>query len=90
MRMTGTIDQISFEYEFFPGLHDAVEGEPITDFKTLLLRNSGNDWDYNMFADAMIQTLVSHTNLDTQAYRPGDRVPQWRILGNSQPARTPG
>ena len=80
----------NFEYEFFPGLHDAVEGETIADFKTLLLRNSGNDWDYNMFADAMIQTLVSHTNLDTQAYRPCDHVPQWGILGHSQPARTPG
>ena len=60
----------SFEFEFFPDLHDAVEGGPITGFKTLLLRNSGNDWDYNMFADAMIQSLVSHTKLDTQAYLP--------------------
>ncbi len=60
----------SFRYQFFPGLHDEVTGEPIMDFKKLLLRNSGNDWDYNMFADAMIQNLVSHTSLDVQAYRP--------------------
>lgn len=63
-------DSDSFQYEIFSGLTDTVKGEPITNFKTLLLRNSGNDWDYNMFADALIQSLISHTSLDVQAYRP--------------------
>jgi hypothetical protein len=39
-------------------------------FKRLLLRNSGNDWNNTMFRDAVMQKLVAHLPLDTQAYRP--------------------
>ena len=59
-----------FEYDFFPGLRDAVFSEKIQTFKTLLLRNSGNDWGFTLIRDAMMQALISHTSLDTQAYRP--------------------
>ena len=59
-----------FNYELFPGLYDSVQDNPITDFKTLVLRNSGNNWNLPMFRDAMMQALVSHTSLDTRAYRP--------------------
>ena len=59
-----------FDYELFPGLHDSVRNNPITDFKTLLLRNSGNNWNAPMFRDGMMQALVSHTTLDTHTYRP--------------------
>ncbi|WP_054847006.1 CotH kinase family protein [Acetivibrio straminisolvens] len=57
-------------YDIFPGLKDKVTGKSITDFKRLILRNSGNDWSNSMFRDALMHKLVSHLNLDTQAYRP--------------------
>lgn len=52
-----------FTYPVFPG-------KPVAQFKRLLLRNSGNDWGVTMFRDAMMQRLVEHLPLDTQAYRP--------------------
>lgn len=57
-------------YNIFPGLKDKVTGKSITDFKRLILRNSGNDWSHSMFRDGLMHGLVSHLNLDTQAYRP--------------------
>lgn len=53
----------SFEYELFPGLG-------VTQFERLILRNSGQDIYTTLFRDAMQQSLVSHLNFDTQAYRP--------------------
>lgn len=61
-------DKIS--YNIFPGLTDKVTGKSITDFKRLVLRNSGSDWANSMFRDGLMHKLVSHLNLDTQAYRP--------------------
>ncbi len=61
-------DKIS--YNIFHGLTDEVKGESIDSFKRLILRNSGSDWSGSMFRDAMMQSLVSHLKLDTQAYRP--------------------
>ena len=55
-----------FKYEFFP---DQRPG--ITDFKSLALRNSGNDFDYLYMRDPIIQrTAASHLDLDWQAWRP--------------------
>ena len=55
-----------FEYEFFP---DQCPG--LTDFKSLVLRNAGNDFDYLYMRDAIVQrTMASHTDLDWQAWRP--------------------
>ncbi|NLK40759.1 MAG: DUF1080 domain-containing protein, partial [Planctomycetes bacterium] len=39
-------------------------------FKRLVLRNSGNDNAQTFFRDAMMQALVSHLPIDTQAYQP--------------------
>jgi len=60
----------TLQYELFPGLTSTGAGEPIQEFKTFLLRNSGNDWSQTMFRDAFSQSLVEHTNLDIQAYQP--------------------
>ena len=55
-----------FKYEFFP------EDRPgVTDFKSIALRNAGNDFDYLFQRDAIIQrNMAHHADLDWQAYRP--------------------
>lgn len=50
-------------YQIFPD-------KPITKFESLVLRNSGNDWYSTLFRDAMMQSLISETDLDILAYRP--------------------
>ena len=53
-------------YEFFP---DQRPGD--TEFKSLVLRNAGNDFDYLLMRDAVIQrTVAQHVDLDWQAWRP--------------------
>ena len=52
-----------FNYRIFPDL-------PYESYNRLLLRQSGNDWAETMLRDAMAQHLVSHLDMDTQAYRP--------------------
>jgi PKD repeat protein len=52
-----------FNYSFFPGLS-------FSSFKTLLLRNSGNDFSHTYFRDAFVQTCVKHLNIGVQAYQP--------------------
>ena len=55
-----------FEYEFFPDQRPGV-----TDFKSLVLRNAGNDFDYLYMRDAIIQrSMAQHVDLDWQAWRP--------------------
>lgn len=56
-----------FKYEFFP------EDRPgITDFKSFLLRNSGNDFNGLYLRDAIIQrTMIKHgVDMDWQAWQP--------------------
>ncbi len=54
------------EYEFFP---DQRPG--ITDFKSIALRNAGNDFDYLYMRDAIIQrNMAEHADLDWQSWRP--------------------
>lgn len=55
-----------FTYELFP------EDRPgITDFKSIALRNAGNDFDYLFMRDAVIQrNTAQHCDIDFQAYRP--------------------
>ncbi len=61
----------SFQYAFFPGLSGAGNDQPLDEFKTLLLRNSGNDWHRARMRDVLMQGLVEHSrNLETQASRP--------------------
>ena len=52
----------AMEYDFF--------GSPITSFKSLILRNSGDDWVRTMFRDAMLQSLCAGMDVDRQAYQP--------------------
>lgn len=53
-------------YEFFP-----TSKPGITDFKSIILRNSGNDFDGLYFRDAAIQTLAAkHCDVDWQAWQP--------------------
>lgn len=52
-----------FEHPFF-------DTKDISTFKTILLRNSGNDYDITLFRDALTQNLVSSLNIDQQASRP--------------------
>ena len=53
-------------YEFFP---DQKPG--LKDFKSIMLRNAGNDFDYLFMRDAIIQrTMAQHVDLDWQAWRP--------------------
>ena len=47
-----------FSYEIFKGLKKKNTSETKDQFKRLLLRNSGNDWNYTMFRDALMQQLV--------------------------------
>jgi hypothetical protein len=53
----------TFDHPFFPDL-------PQDRFKRVILRNSGNDNGQTMFRDAMMQRLVEHLPIETQAYRP--------------------
>jgi hypothetical protein len=39
-------------------------------FKRLILRNSGNDFGFTMFRDAMMHRLVGQMGFDTEDYRP--------------------
>ncbi|MBT4483526.1 MAG: hypothetical protein HOC71_07595, partial [Candidatus Latescibacteria bacterium] len=50
-------------YQIFPD-------SPITEFKSLILRNSGNDWPYTMFRDGLNASLFKGVDLDIQEYRP--------------------
>jgi len=54
------------EYEFFP------EQKPgIKEFKSIMLRNSGNDFDYLYMRDPIVQlTMATHVDLDWQAWQP--------------------
>ena len=55
-----------FNYEFFP---DQRPG--ITDFKSVMMRNAGNDFDYLYMRDAVIQRIMSeNVDIDWQAWRP--------------------
>lgn len=51
------------EYPLFPS-------EPIFAFKSVILRNSGNDWHYTMIRDALLTGLTSGSDIGIQAYRP--------------------
>lgn len=55
-----------FKYEFFPDLRPGS-----ADFKSVLLRNSGNDFPYLYSRDAIMQAQIAkHCDIDWQAGRP--------------------
>jgi hypothetical protein len=53
----------SFDY---PMLGDAAN----TGHRRMLLRNSGQDFQWTMFGDALQHEMVKHLNFETQGYRP--------------------
>ncbi len=54
------------KYEFFP---DQRPG--LTKYKSIMLRNAGNDFDYLYMRDAICQrTMSAHADLDWQAWQP--------------------
>lgn len=71
--------QSKIKYDFFsdsliPSLEKNGKQEPITSFKRLILRNTGNEaeaWESVFFRDVMIQAMtLKSSNLDLQAYKP--------------------
>ncbi|HOZ22153.1 MAG TPA: CotH kinase family protein [bacterium] len=53
------------DYPLFPDLE-------LTRHKAFVLRNSGNDFQYTHFRDAMMQTLVQDLDIDYLEYRPAN------------------
>jgi hypothetical protein len=51
------------EYPLFPGFD-------VTTFKSFILRNSGNDFEYTHIRDAMMQTLIKDLDIDYLEYCP--------------------
>ncbi len=66
-----------FSYEFFP------EDRPgKTEFKSIMLRNSGNDFDYLYLRDAVMQrSFAWHADLDYQGYSPAIVFINGKYLG---------
>ena len=52
-----------FDYRFFPDLE-------IEKFQSLVLRNSGNDWNFSMLRDGYSTGLFKDIDIDIQSYRP--------------------
>ncbi len=73
MKAKGSLGSSTIDYVVFPD-------EDLTEYRSLTLRNSGQDWEYTMFRDALESNLVADLsdlpveieapNLDDQAYRP--------------------
>ena len=53
----------ALEYPIFPD-------QDYSSYKRIILRNSGNDYHYTLFRDALIQETVKHMNFETHACRP--------------------
>lgn len=54
----------SFEYPFFPA-------KPGLKYKSILLRNGGNDWNNSMMKDALLQmTIAEVMDIEYQSYQP--------------------
>lgn len=60
----------NFKYDIFKGLTKIQSDKNKNKFKRLILRNSGQDYNFTMFRDALMQSIVAPLNsVDTQAYR---------------------
>lgn len=66
----GYDDTDKFKYDVFSGLTKKVNGEKLDSFARLILSNGANDNSTLMLRDEVLQSLVSHLKIDTQAYRP--------------------
>ena len=73
MKAKGSLGNSTIDYAVFPN-------EDLDEYRSLTLRNSGQDWEYTLFRDALESDLVANLsdleveieapNLDDQAYRP--------------------
>jgi len=73
MKAKGSLGSATIDYAVFPN-------EDLEAYRSLTLRNSGQDWEYTLFRDALESDLVANLsdleveieapNLDDQAYRP--------------------
>jgi len=55
-----------FDYEFFPD-----QCPELTDYKSIMMRNSGNDCDYLYMRDAIMQrSMAQNVDMDWQAWSP--------------------
>lgn len=57
-------------YELFPGLVSEEDGNGIDSFKSIMLRNGGNDTELTKFREVMIHELASGLDVSVQASRP--------------------
>jgi CotH kinase protein/Lamin Tail Domain/Fn3 associated/FlgD Ig-like domain len=53
----------SINYQIFPD-------QNIDEFNNIILRNSGNDWEWSMMRDGLMTSALENSGLDRQAYRP--------------------
>ncbi|PKP10050.1 MAG: hypothetical protein CVU09_09105 [Bacteroidetes bacterium HGW-Bacteroidetes-4] len=53
----------SFDYPFF-------KEREHQQYQSFIIRNSGNDWNYTAFRDAMMTGLLNELDIDRQAYQP--------------------
>ncbi|MEA3326318.1 MAG: CotH kinase family protein [Chloroflexota bacterium] len=60
----------AFKYPLFPNLFDFSGEKRIDTFRSLILRNSGTDFGAAFMRDTLIQRLVEHTSIGTQATSP--------------------
>ena len=49
--------------------YQIFEDNPIDSFESIILRNSGNDWERTMFRDGLMSEIVKDINVDNQSYR---------------------
>ena len=57
--------QKDFEYDFFSDLD-------IDKFSSIVLRNSGNDWNFTMLRDGLVSRIANQLNIDNLAYEPAE------------------
>lgn len=50
--------------------HRIFPDKPLSEYRRILLRNSGNDWDQSLLRDGFQQTLIHGFHPGTQRYRP--------------------
>lgn len=59
----------TFTFPFFPGLKKLGDGTPLTEFRHVRLRNTGNDWDYAMMRDDWCARLAAGLGLNLMSSR---------------------
>lgn len=59
----------TFSHSIFPGLTRLGDGTPLTEFRTLRLRNMGNDWDFALMRDDWCHRLAGGLGLNLMSSR---------------------